>query len=151
MLIKQQEFLKAQELRISYTKLYAPVSGYITNRSVEAGNQIQAGQSLMAVVPLDDIWITANYKETQLARVKPGQAVRISVDTYDGKVFTGKVDTIMAGTGSIFSLFPPENATGNYVKIVQRIPVKIIFDKETDLKHILRIGMSAVPTILTED
>ena len=131
--------------------MYAPVSGYITKRSVEAGNQIQAGQSLMAVVPLDDIWITANYKETQLARVKPGQDVRIAVDTFPGRVFTGKVESIMAGTGSIFSLFPPENATGNYVKIVQRIPVKIILDKETDLKRILRIGMSAVPTILTED
>ena len=150
-LMKQQEFLKAQELKMSYTRLYAPASGYITKRSVEAGNQIQAGQSLMAVVPLDDIWITANYKETQLAGVKPGQAVRIKVDTFPGRVFSGIVDSIMAGTGSVFSLFPPENATGNYVKIVQRIPVKIVLDKETDPEHVLRIGMSTVPTILIED
>jgi len=150
-LIKQQEFLKAQELKMSYTRLFAPASGYITKRSIEAGNQIQAGQSLMAVVPLDDIWITANYKETQLAGVKPGQAVKIKVDTFPGRVFSGMVDSIMAGTGSVFSLFPPENATGNYVKIVQRIPVKIVLDKETDPEHVLRIGMSTVPTILVED
>ncbi len=149
-LMEKQEFLKAQELKASYTKLYAPVSGYVSKRSVEAGNQIQAGQSLMAVVPLDDIWITANYKETQLERVKPGQTVRILVDTFPGKVFTGRVESIMAGTGSVFSLFPPENATGNYVKVVQRIPVKIVLDKETDPEHTLRIGMSVVPTILVE-
>jgi membrane fusion protein (multidrug efflux system) len=104
----------------------------------------------MAVVPLDDIWITANYKETQLERVKLGQKVKIKVDTYPGKVFYGKVDSVMAGTGAVFSLFPPENATGSYVKIVQRIPVKIILDQGTDPSHILRIGMSVVPTILTD-
>ena len=104
----------------------------------------------MAVVPLDDIWITANYKETQLERVKPGQKVRIIVDTYPGKVFYGKVESVQAGTGAVFSLFPPENATGNYVKIVQRIPVKIILDQGTDPSHNLRIGMSVVPTILVE-
>jgi membrane fusion protein (multidrug efflux system) len=142
--------LKGAELNLGYTKIYAPTDGYIAKRSVEIGNQIQLGQSLMAVVPLDDIWITANYKETQLERVKLGQKVKIKVDTYPDKVFYGKVDSVMAGTGAVFSLFPPENATGNYVKIVQRIPVKIILDQGTDPSHILRIGMSVVPTILTD-
>jgi membrane fusion protein (multidrug efflux system) len=142
--------LKGTELNLGYTKIYAPTDGYIAKRSVEIGNQIQPGQSLMAVVPLDDIWITANYKETQLERVKPGQQVKIKVDTYPSKVFHGKVDSVMAGTGAVFSLFPPENATGSYVKIVQRIPVKIVLDQGTDPAHILRIGISVVPTILVE-
>ena len=149
--IKQKEAtLKGVELNKDYTKIYAPSEGYVAKRTVEVGNQIQAGQPLMAVVPLDDIWITANYKETQLERVKPGQKVEIKVDTYPGKVFYGRVDSIMAGTGAVFSLFPPENATGNFVKVVQRIPIKIILDKEADPNHILRIGMSVVPTILVD-
>jgi membrane fusion protein (multidrug efflux system) len=104
----------------------------------------------MAVVPLDDIYITANYKETQLEKVRQGQKVEIKVDTFPGKTFRGKVESIMAGTGAVFSLFPPENATGNYVKVVQRIPVKIVLDQNTDLEHVLRIGMSVVPTIVIE-
>jgi membrane fusion protein (multidrug efflux system) len=92
----------------------------------------------------------ANYKETQLAKIKPGQKVKIKVDAYPGKVFYGKVDSIMAGTGAVFSLFPPENATGQFVKVVQRIPVKIILDKDTDREHILRIGMSVAPTVMIE-
>jgi membrane fusion protein (multidrug efflux system) len=104
----------------------------------------------MAVVPLaqEEIWITANYKETDLEDVRPGQKVRITVDTYPGKVFYGKVNSIMAGTGAAFSLFPPENATGNFVKVVQRIPVKIVLDQGADPNHLLRIGMSVTPTIL---
>jgi len=150
-LIKEKEAkLNTAELNYSYTKIYAPSDGYITKKSVEVGNQIQTGQPLMAIVSLDDIYVTANYKETQLERVKPGQRVKIKVDTYPGKVFWGKVDSIMAGTGAVFSLFPPENATGNYVKVVQRIPVKIVFEKNSDPEHILRIGMSVVPTILIE-
>jgi membrane fusion protein (multidrug efflux system) len=147
--IRQKDaVLKGTELNLRYTRIYAPADGYIAKRTVEIGNQIQPGQALTAVVPLDDIWITANYKETQLEKVKPGQKVKIKVDTYPGKVFYGKVDSVMAGTGAVFSLFPPENATGNYVKIVQRIPVKIILDKGTDPSHILRVGMSVVPTVL---
>jgi len=147
--IQQKDaILKGSELSKSYTKIYSPSDGYIAKKSVEIGNQIQPGQSLMAVVPLDDIWITANYKETQFERVKSGQKVKIIVDTYPGKVFYGKVESVQAGTGAVFSLFPPENATGNYVKIVQRIPVKIILDQSTDPSHNLRIGMSVVPTIL---
>jgi membrane fusion protein (multidrug efflux system) len=150
--IKEKEaVLSAAELNYGYTKLPAPSDGYVTKKSVEIGNQIQAGQPLMAVVPLNDIWITANYKETQLEKVRPGQKVKIKVDMYPGKVFNGKVDSIMAGSGAVFSLFPPENATGNYVKVVQRIPIKILLDKNTDPHHVLRIGMSVVPTILVKD
>lgn len=117
---------------------------------MEIGNQIQAGQPLMAVVALDSIYVIANYKETQLQKIKPGQSVKIKVDTYPGKTFMGKVESIMAGTGASFSLFPPENATGNYVKVVQRIPVKILLDKDTDRERILRVGMSVVPTVIME-
>jgi len=149
--IKQKEAsLKAAQMNYSYTKIYSPSDGFVTKKSVEIGNQIEEGQPLMAVVSLYDVWIVANYKETQLEKVKPGQKVKIKVDTYPGKTFNGKVDSIMAGTGAVFSLFPPENATGNYVKVVQRIPVKIVLDKDTDPEHILRIGMSIVPTILIE-
>lgn len=149
--IKQGEaLLKEAELNYSYTKIYAPSDGYITKKSVEAGNQIQAGQPLMAVVSLNDLWIVANYKETQLEKIRQGQKVKIKVDTYPGKTFMGKVESIMAGTGASFSLFPPENATGNYVKVVQRIPVKILLDKDTDRERILRVGMSVVPTMIVE-
>jgi membrane fusion protein (multidrug efflux system) len=151
--IRQKEaMLQGAMLNRGYTKIYAPADGYITKRTVEIGNQVQAGQPLMAVVPLnqEDVWITANYKETQLKKVKPGQRVVIEVDTFRGHVFYGKVDSVMAGTGAVFSLFPPENATGNYVKVVQRIPVKIVLDKGSDPSHLLRIGMSVVPTILIE-
>ncbi len=146
-----EALLKIAVRNLEYTKIYAPSDGYITKKAVEIGNQIQPGQPLMAIIALDDIWVIANYKETQLKNVKSGQRVQIKVDTYSGKIFSGKVDSIMAGTGAAFSLFPPENALGNYVKVVQRIPVKIIFDKNTDTSHRLRIGMSCVPTIITKD
>lgn len=142
--------LDEAELSYGYTKIYAPAGGYVTKKSVEKGNQIQAGQPLMAIATLNDIWVTANYKETQLKKVRPGQRVNIRVDTYPGKKFHGNVDSIMAGTGSVFSLFPPENATGNFVKVVQRIPVKIVLDKNADPDHVLRIGMSVEPTVIVE-
>jgi len=104
----------------------------------------------MAVVGLNDIWVTANFKETQMENIRPGQPVTINVDSYPGRVFNGKVDSIMAGTGVTFSLFPAENATGNYVKVVQRIPVKITFEEGSDKDHILRIGMSVVPTVIAK-
>lgn len=143
--------LKIAQQNLAYTKIYAPTDGYVTKKSVEIGNQIQPDQPLMAVVALDDIWVVANYKETQLKNVRPGQRAEIKVDTYPGRIFTGKVDSIMAGTGAVFSLFPPENALGNYVKVVQRIPVKIVFDKSTDERHVLRIGMSCTPTIIVKN
>ena len=145
-----QARLKAEQLNIGYTNIYAPSDGIITKKSVEKGNQVQPGQPIMAVVALDDIWITANYKETQLKKIKPGQKVEIKADSYSGETLHGKVDSIMAGTGAVFSLFPPENATGNYVKIVQRIPVKIVLDKGTDPRRVLRVGMSVVPTVIAE-
>jgi len=150
--VKQRgEMVKAEDLKRSYTRIYAPSDGYITKKSVETGNQIQVGQPLMAVVPLDDIWVIANYKETQIENVKPGQKARIRVDTYPDHDFEGIVQSIMAGTGSVFSLFPPENATGNYVKVVQRVPVKIVLKEGTDPNHILRVGMSVEPTIITKE
>jgi len=148
---QKEETLNAEDLKKSYTKIYAPADGYITKKSVETGNQIQSGQPLMAVVPLNDIWVIANYKETQIENVKPGQKAKIRVDTYPDRDFEGTVESIMAGTGSIFSLFPPENATGNYVKVVQRVPIKIVLNEGTDPNHILRIGMSVEPTIITRD
>ena len=148
---QREETRKAEDLKKSYTKIYAPSDGYITRKSVETGNQIQSGQPLMAVVPLDDIWVIANYKETQIENVKPGQKAKIRVDTYPDRDFEGTVQSIMAGTGSIFSLFPPENATGNYVKVVQRVPIKIVLNEGTDPNHILRVGMSVEPTIITKE
>jgi len=149
--IKQKEaVLETARLNSGYTKLVAPADGYITKKSVQTGNQIQAGQPLMALVSLEGVYVVANYKETQLEKVKPGQQVEIKVDTYPGKKFQGKVDSIMAGTGAVFSLFPAENATGNFVKVVQRIPVKIVIDKDADPEQVLRMGMSVVPTIVIE-
>jgi membrane fusion protein, multidrug efflux system len=144
---QKKQVLASAALLLGYTKIYAPSDGYVTKKSVEVGNQVIAGQPLMAVVPLDDVWVVANYKETQLSNVKPGQKVSIEVDMFPGKTFSGRVESIMAGTGSVFSLFPPENATGNYVKVVQRIPLKIVLDKGSDTDHVLRVGMSVKPTI----
>jgi membrane fusion protein (multidrug efflux system) len=150
MIVRKNAELEENKRNLSYTKIFAPVDGFITKKSVEPGNNIQAGQPLLALVELNGAWVTANYKEGQLTYVRPGQKVEFEVDTYPGITFTGKVDSVMAGTGSAFSLLPPENATGNYVKVVQRIPVKILVDSASDPKHLLRVGMSVVPTILTE-
>jgi membrane fusion protein (multidrug efflux system) len=141
---------KIARRNLEYTKIYSTSDGYVTGKSVEEGNQVQPGQPLLAVVALNDIWVVANFKETQLTSLRAGQPARIKVDTYPGKTFKGKVDSIMAGTGAAFSLFPPENALGNYVKVVQRIPVKIVFDKATDEAHVLRIGMSTILSIDTK-
>jgi len=149
--IMQKEATAAlAELNYEYTKIYAPVDGYVTRKSVQTGNQIQPGQPLMAVVALNDIWVTANFKETEMENIRPGQKVELTVDSYPGKEFSGKVDSIMAGTGVSFSLFPAENATGNYVKVVQRIPVKIVLDEGTDKDHVLRVGMSVEPTVIAK-
>ena len=149
-IMQKQATADLAELNYEYTKIYAPVDGYVTRKSVQIGNQIQPGQPLMAVVALDDIWVTANFKETQMENIRPGQRVELTVDSYSGKVFFGKVDSIMAGTGVSFSLFPAENATGNYVKVVQRIPVKIVLDEGTDKDHVLRVGMSVEPTVIAK-
>ena len=147
---QKQAAAEIADLNVNYTRIYAPVDGYITKKSVQLGNQIQAGQPLMAVVALNDIWVTANYKETEMGDIHSGQKVKIKGDSAPGRTLWGKVDRILAGTGVSFSLFPPENATGNYVKVVQRIPIKIVLDEETDREHLLRIGMSVVPTVYTK-
>jgi membrane fusion protein (multidrug efflux system) len=135
------------ELELSYTKIYAPETGRIARKSVEVGALVQVGQPLMAVVP-GDVWVTANFKESQIGNVRPGEPVDITVDAYPDKVFKGHVDSIQAGTGAKFSLIPPENATGSYVKVVQRVPVKIVFEpNQLDPQHVLAPGMSVVPEV----
>ena len=138
--------LHSAQLNLSYTKIYAPVSGVIGRKTVELGHRVQPGQGLLVIVPLDDIWITANFKETQLKRMRPGQLVTIRVDTF-GRDYQGKVESLPGAAGPLFSLFPPENSTGNYVKIVQRFPVRIRLDKDQDAEHLLRPGMSVEPTV----
>jgi membrane fusion protein (multidrug efflux system) len=134
-------------LYLSYTKIHAPADGYVTKKNVEPGVFVQVGQSLMAIVP-PNVWVTANFKETQLTHMRPGQPATVSVDTYPDETFHGRVDSIQRGTGSRFSLLPPENATGNFVKVVQRIPVKIVFDRPEELaKYRLVPGMSVVPEV----
>ena len=145
----RQAELKSARLDLSYTRIVAPVDGYVTRKNAEVGNNVRQGQPLLAVVELDRPWIVANYKEGQLTHMRPGQKVEFTVDGYPGKTFSGRVDSIMAGTGAAFSLLPPENATGNYVKVVQRVPVKILIDEDSDPAHLLRIGMSVVPSIDT--
>lgn len=133
-------------LNLQYTKVVAPVTGIVSNRTVEVGQNVQAGQEMLKVIPLEDIWVTANFKETQLRGMRAGQKVDIDVDA-TGKTYRGQVDSIAGASGSRFSLLPPENATGNYVKVVQRIPVKIIFDKDALKGHELRPGMSVEPKV----
>jgi membrane fusion protein, multidrug efflux system len=145
-----QAALDQAELNLSYTTIKASVAGQVSKKSVEPGQVIQAGQPLMALVPLEDIWVTANFKETQLKNMRPGQPVTISVDAFGGRKYQGHVESFSAATGEKFSLLPPENATGNYVKVVQRVPVKILFDKGQDPEHQLRPGMSAEPTVITK-
>jgi membrane fusion protein (multidrug efflux system) len=138
--------LQQAELNLSYTKIIAPMDGRVTARTVQLGHYIQPGQALLALVP-KDVWVTANFKETQLTYMKPGQPVELSVDAYPNKKFKGKVDSLQAGTGARFSLLPPENAVGNYIKVVQRVPVKIIFDEELPTNLDIAPGMSVVPTV----
>ncbi len=138
--------LHTAQLNLSYTKIYAPVRGVIGRKTVELGHRVQPGQGLLVIVPLDDIWITANFKETQLKRMRPGQSVTIRVDTF-GRDYKGKVESLPGAAGPLFSLFPPENSTGNYVKVVQRFPVRIRLDKDQDAEHLLRPGMSVEPTV----
>ncbi len=145
--IAKAEVERAQ-LNLTYTTVTAPVSGIITVKNVEVGQVIQPGQPLFAIVPLDDIWVKANFKEVQLKHMRPGQRAEISVDAY-GRTYSGYVESIAAATGARTSLLPPENATGNYVKVVQRVPVRIRFDKGQDPQHLLRPGMSVEPTVIT--
>jgi len=144
-----QANLDAAELELSYTQIVAPVDGVVTHKSVEVGQIVEPGQGLLVIVPLNDVWVTADYKETQLADVRAGQKAEIHVDMYD-ETFTGHVDSIAGATGARLSLLPPENATGNFVKVVERIPVKILLDPIPPEKAILRPGMNVDVTILTQ-
>lgn len=137
---------KQAALQLSYAKVTAPEDGRVTSKAVEPGAYVQVGQSLMAVVT-PQVWVTANFKETQLRDMRPGQPVAISVDAYPGRELRGHLDSIQAGSGARFSLLPPENATGNYVKVVQRVPVKIVFDEQPEVQRVLGPGMSAVPDV----
>jgi membrane fusion protein, multidrug efflux system len=141
--------LDQARLNLQYTEVKAPVTGVVSRRTVEIGQVVQAGQPLLAIVPLDDVWVVANFKEDQLKRLRPGQPASISIDAYGGKAYKGHVDSVSPATGSRFSLLPPENATGNFVKVVQRVPVKIVLDGGVDPQHPLRPGMSVVPTVYT--
>ncbi len=138
--------LQQAELNLSYTKIIAPLDARVTARTVQLGNYVQPGQALLALVP-KDVWVVANFKETQLTHMKPGQPVQLSMDAYPNRKFKGKVDSLQAGTGARFSLLPPENAVGNYIKVVQRVPVKIIFDEELPTNLDIAPGMSVVPEV----
>jgi len=136
------------QLNLDYTRITAPFAGHITRKDVEPGSYVQTGQTICSVVS-DNVWVIANFKETQLTYIHPGQTAYIRVDMYPGHVFKGHVESIQSGTGARFSLLPPENATGNYVKVVQRIPVKIVFDEPPEVIKMLSPGMSVQPEVYT--
>jgi len=146
-----QAVLEQAELNLQYTQVKAPVDGIVSQRKVELGQYVQIGQPLLSLVPLHNVWVTANYKENQLKDMRPGQKAVISVDAYGGRKYEGHVDSIAAATGARFSLLPPENATGNYVKVVQRVPVKIVIDKGVDDAHSLRPGLSVLATVIVRE
>ncbi len=141
--------VEAAQLNLSYCSVVAPIDGVVTHKQVEDGQIVQQGQGLMVIVPLQDVWVTANFKETQLRKMRPGQKAFVEVDTY-GKTFSGHLDSIAGATGAVVSLLPPENATGNFVKVVQRIPVKIILDPIPANVAVLRPGMNVDATVITK-
>ena len=143
---KQQAAVKQAELNLGYTVIKSPVDGIVGRKSAEVGQNVQPGQELLTVVPLNDVWVIANFKETQLRNMRPGQPAKISVDAY-GRDYKGRVEAIGGATGAMFSLLPPENATGNYVKVVQRVPVRIVLEQGENQDELLRPGMSVIPKI----
>lgn len=149
LLQQAQADLNYATLQLDYTTLRSPVAGMIAKKRLEVGQIVQAGRPLLAIVPLLHVWVEANFKETQLASMQPGQKATLQVDAYPGQVFTGTVESISPGTGAVFSLLPPENATGNFVKIVQRVPVKIVLEATSQPGSVLRPGMSVVATVAT--
>ena len=140
--------LEAAQLQLSYATIAAPIDGVVTRKTVEVGQYVQPGQAQMVLIPLREVWVTANFKETQLAKVRPGQAAEVKVDMY-GRTFSGHVDSLAGSTGARLSLLPPENATGNFVKVVERIPVKIVLDPVAPEQGVLRPGMNVAATIIT--
>jgi membrane fusion protein (multidrug efflux system) len=145
-LAQRKALLEQAKLNLKYCTIVASVTGIVGKKTVELGENVSPGEQMMAVVPLDDIWVTANFKETQLRKMKVGQRVTIAVDAY-GREYQGRVESMAGATGAQFSLLPPENATGNYVKVVQRIPVKIVLDSGQNQDHLLRLGMSVEPKV----
>jgi membrane fusion protein (multidrug efflux system) len=151
-IVRQAEAaLTTARLNLSYTKIYAPLDGVVTHKTVQVGNRVQPGEPMMTLVPVRDLWITANFKETQLTNVRVGQKAEVTADIYPGYVYHGYVDSIAQGTGQAFALLPPENATGNWVKVVQRVPVKILIDDPIPKDKQLRIGLSVEASIDTTD
>lgn len=141
-----QKDAQAAQLDLSYTKIFAPCDGRITRKSVEAGDYLQVGQQIMSIVP-EEVWVVANFKESQLEKMRPGQPVIVAIDALGGKEFRAHVDSVQAGSGAAFSLLPPENATGNFVKVVQRVPVKIVFDEPLPADHVFGPGLSVTPSV----
>ncbi|PYN16782.1 MAG: secretion protein HlyD [Candidatus Rokuibacteriota bacterium] len=146
-LAQAQANLEQAQLNLTYTTIRAPLDGRVTKKTVEVGQVVQPGQALLSIVDLDNLWVVANYKETELTDVRRGQRATVTVDTYPGVVFRARVDSVQAGSGAVFSLLPPENATGNFIKVVQRVPVKLVFEAGENSRHLLVPGMSVVPTI----
>jgi len=134
------------EQNLSYTKIFAPATGRVTRKAVEAGDYLEAGQQIMSIVP-EEVWVVANFKESQLKNMRPGQPVTVAIDALGGREFSAHVDSVQAGSGAQFSLLPPENATGNFVKVIQRVPVKIVFDEPLPAGHVIGPGLSVTPSV----
>jgi membrane fusion protein (multidrug efflux system) len=141
-----QTNIAAARLNLSYTKIFAPVDGRITRKQVEAGDYLQTGQTILSIVPVE-VWVVANFKESQLKKMSPGQPALVEIDALGGRKFRAHVDSVQAGSGAAFSLLPPENATGNFVKVIQRVPVKIIFDEPLPDDHTIGPGLSVTPSV----
>lgn len=147
--LQQRAAAEQAELNLQYTTVRAPMRGIVSKKTVEVGQVVQPSQPLMTIIPLEEVWVTANFKETQLENMRPGQPAVIEVDAYGGRDFKGHIESLAAATGSRFSLLPPENATGNFVKVVQRIPVRIAIDEKQDAQQLLRPGMSVTAKVYT--
>ena len=148
--LQQRAAVQQAELNLQYTTLRASMKGIVSRKGVEVGQVVQPGQPLMTVIPLEEVWVTANFKETQLEKMRPGQPAVIEVDAYGGRDFKAHVESLAAATGSRFSLLPPENATGNFVKVVQRVPIRIAIDEKQDAQQLLRPGMSVTAKVYTK-
>jgi len=147
--MQQRAAVQQAELNLQYAIVKAPTKGIVSKKGIEVGQVVQPGQPLMTLIPLEDVWVTANFKETQLRDMRPGQPAIVAVDAYGGREFKGHIESLAAATGSRFSLLPPENATGNFVKVVQRVPVHIAIDEKQDAQQLLRPGMSVTAKVYT--
>jgi membrane fusion protein (multidrug efflux system) len=141
-----QTNIAAAKINLAYTKMFAPADGRVTRKAVEPGDYLQVGQQIMSIVP-EDVWVVANFKESQLKNMRPGQPVTVAIDALGGREFSAHVDSVQAGSGAQFSLLPPENATGNFVKVIQRVPVKIVFDEPLPADHVIGPGLSVTPSV----